>query len=183
MEAISTKLLERISNVLNDMLKAEAIVVNRKSVVDKKSLRDQAIVLVRDYLQREFISNGIYFSSYELYTHTTRHDGNNWIVGVGTTLNAEIEFDVVYYEDIEDKKEASIKAYNLFTRYLEVSGEEKSEGESTNNSGGISMTLKFSDSDPVVTCQCRVRCFGDSINDVLTNWGKHVTEKHREVWL
>lgn len=44
-------------------------------------------------------------------------------------------------------------------------------------------TLTFSDADPVMTCQCGARCLGDSINDALIAWGRHVTTVHRgEEW-
>lgn len=45
------------------------------------------------------------------------------------------------------------------------------------------MTLHMSDCDPIATCACGVRCFGDSINDALIAWGKHLTTAHaNEEW-
>ena len=40
-------------------------------------------------------------------------------------------------------------------------------------------SLTFSDATPIMTCQCGVRCFGDSINDALAAWGTHLTTLHR----
>jgi hypothetical protein len=47
---------------------------------------------------------------------------------------------------------------------------------------GVKVLLSFSDADPVMTCQCGAKCFGDSVNDALIAWGKHVTTEHREDW-
>jgi predicted small metal-binding protein len=45
------------------------------------------------------------------------------------------------------------------------------------------MSLHFDDADPVATCltgNCGWHTHGDSINDAVLAWAKHVTEKHRE---
>ena len=44
------------------------------------------------------------------------------------------------------------------------------------------MRLYFSDADPVAECGCRWRHVGDSLNDAVLAWAKHVTEKHRDDW-
>ena len=44
------------------------------------------------------------------------------------------------------------------------------------------MELDFKECDPVATCDCGARCFGDSINDALIAWGKHLTTVHRGEW-
>lgn len=44
------------------------------------------------------------------------------------------------------------------------------------------MELDFKDCDPVATCHCGARCFGDSINDALIAWGQHLTTAHRGEW-
>lgn len=44
------------------------------------------------------------------------------------------------------------------------------------------MRLYFSDADPVAECGCRWRHVGDSLNDAVLAWAKHVTEKHGNDW-
>ena len=44
------------------------------------------------------------------------------------------------------------------------------------------MSLGWSDADPVAECGCGARFVGDSINDAVLAWTKHVTEKHRDDW-
>lgn len=39
----------------------------------------------------------------------------------------------------------------------------------------ITITVRFEDIDPVVTCECGRRCHGDSIADALEAWAKHLT--------
>jgi len=46
----------------------------------------------------------------------------------------------------------------------------------------IFMCIYFSDSDPTVECQCKWRHVGDSLNDAVLAWTKHVTEAHRDDW-
>lgn len=40
---------------------------------------------------------------------------------------------------------------------------------------GLTATIQFSDADPIVTCECGHRSFGDSINDAVLAWAAHVT--------
>jgi hypothetical protein len=42
------------------------------------------------------------------------------------------------------------------------------------------IVLIMSDCDPIATCHCGARCFGDSINDALLAWGEHLTTVHRD---
>lgn len=42
-----------------------------------------------------------------------------------------------------------------------------------------SMTLGWSDCDPIAECHCGARLKGDSINDALIAWGKHLSMIHR----
>lgn len=44
------------------------------------------------------------------------------------------------------------------------------------------MQLGFDDCDPVATCHCGARCKGDSVNDALTAWGRHLTTVHKGEW-
>ena len=49
----------------------------------------------------------------------------------------------------------------------------------------MTMTLHFSDVDPVATCkvkQCNWHAHGDSMNDAVTAWTKHLTVAHRGDW-
>jgi hypothetical protein len=39
----------------------------------------------------------------------------------------------------------------------------------------ITMTLEFDDADPVATCECGWHGHGDSINDAVLAWTKHLT--------
>lgn len=40
---------------------------------------------------------------------------------------------------------------------------------------GIGVTVALSEVTPEATCECGNRSFGDSINDALLAWAKHVT--------
>ena len=40
---------------------------------------------------------------------------------------------------------------------------------------GLAMVLRFNDTDPLATCECGHRSFGDSINDAVIAWAEHVT--------
>lgn len=31
---------------------------------------------------------------------------------------------------------------------------------------------------PLVECECGARCYGDSINDAVLSWARHVTTAH-----
>ena len=47
------------------------------------------------------------------------------------------------------------------------------------------MSLHFSDCDPVAECHVLACCWhghGDSLNDAVTAWTKHLTAEHREDW-
>lgn len=49
----------------------------------------------------------------------------------------------------------------------------------------IGMSMHFDDADPVAVCLvmgCRWHGHGDSRNDAMNAWSKHVDEKHREDW-
>lgn len=52
--------------------------------------------------------------------------------------------------------------------------------EAALGAGRMGGSLSFSDADPIMTCQCGARCFGDSINDALIAWGSHLTTVHRD---
>jgi len=40
---------------------------------------------------------------------------------------------------------------------------------------GLLAGLAFSDADPVMTCECGHRSHGDSVNDAVLAWTRHVT--------
>jgi hypothetical protein len=42
--------------------------------------------------------------------------------------------------------------------------------------GGLLMRLYFNDADPVAECECGNRSPGDSINDAVSAWAKHVVK-------
>jgi hypothetical protein len=49
----------------------------------------------------------------------------------------------------------------------------------------IGMSMHFGDADPVVVClvlECKQHFHGDSVNDAIGNWSKHVSKDHREHW-
>lgn len=48
--------------------------------------------------------------------------------------------------------------------------------------GTLGMSLGWSDAYPVATCTCGARFIGDSLNDTVLGWAKHVTSAHREDW-
>ena len=51
--------------------------------------------------------------------------------------------------------------------------------------GSAAMSLHFSDADPVAECHvgtCRWHGHGDSLNDAVTAWTKHLTAEHRNDW-
>jgi hypothetical protein len=59
--------------------------------------------------------------------------------------------------------------------------------------GSAPMSLHFSDASPVAECHvrtgqpsgmtlCQWHGHGDSINDAVLAWTKHLTEQHREDW-
>lgn len=51
--------------------------------------------------------------------------------------------------------------------------------------GAAAMSLHFDDADPVAVCAltgCRWHAHGDSLNDAVTAWTKHLTEQHRNDW-
>lgn len=51
--------------------------------------------------------------------------------------------------------------------------------------GSAGMSLRFEDADPVAQCHvgdCKWHGHGDSVNDAVTAWTSHLTEKHRDEW-
>lgn len=49
----------------------------------------------------------------------------------------------------------------------------------------MTLTLHFDDADPVATCKvgdCRWHAHGDSINDAVLAWTKHLAAVHRNDW-
>ena len=49
----------------------------------------------------------------------------------------------------------------------------------------ITMSLYFDDADPVARCHvpgCQWHAHGDSINDAVLAWTKHLTAVHRNDW-
>jgi purine nucleoside permease len=51
--------------------------------------------------------------------------------------------------------------------------------------GSAPMSLHFSDADPVAAChvaECEWHGHGDSLNDAVTAWTKHLTASHGNDW-
>lgn len=51
--------------------------------------------------------------------------------------------------------------------------------------GSAPMSLHFDDADPVAEChvgECRWHGHGDSLNDAVTAWTRHLTTSHRNEW-
>lgn len=51
--------------------------------------------------------------------------------------------------------------------------------------GSAPMSLHFNDADPVAECHvadCKWHGHGDSLNDAVTAWTKHLTAEHRNDW-
>jgi len=51
--------------------------------------------------------------------------------------------------------------------------------------GSAPMSLHFSDADPIAGCHvvgCRWHGHGDSLNDAVLAWTKHLTAEHRGDW-
>lgn len=51
--------------------------------------------------------------------------------------------------------------------------------------GSAPMSLHFVDIDPVAECHvtaCRWYARGDSLNDAVLAWTKHLTAEHRDDW-
>lgn len=47
------------------------------------------------------------------------------------------------------------------------------------------MSLHFEDADPVANCHvkdCQERFHGDSVNDAVLAWTKHLSQKHVTDW-
>lgn len=46
----------------------------------------------------------------------------------------------------------------------------------------IRCSIGFGDADPVVTCECGARLYGDSVNDAVLAWARHITtdQRHRD---
>lgn len=45
---------------------------------------------------------------------------------------------------------------------------------------GMSMTLTIPEVDAIATCECQKAFRGDSINDAVLAWTRHLTTDHRE---
>lgn len=44
------------------------------------------------------------------------------------------------------------------------------------------MELGWNDCDPVAVCHCGARLVGDSVNDAVLAWTKHLTSVHKGEW-
>jgi hypothetical protein len=45
--------------------------------------------------------------------------------------------------------------------------------------GAAGMRLGWNDCDPVAICHCGARCVGDSVNDAVLAWTRHLTTVHK----
>jgi hypothetical protein len=46
----------------------------------------------------------------------------------------------------------------------------------------IGLSFEMSDITPIITCECKMRFFGDASVDAWRAWYKHAADKHPEVF-